>query len=360
MITRLHLHGRNLLQSVISLLGSDNVGVREATFRALDRLAGVTSRAELKELMMELGLITEEEELVNSDVEVLKEVAQLLRNRYKRQGIDSLRISLPDGSHELNHTTVHPSDSHHIRQLPHGSSDSTHMRQLQHGLNDSTHIRQVQHGYNDNSTLNQQVQHGSNDNTPIRQVQHCSQTFHPSSNDTHSVTGNIDMVVPHRSSNPGSSAQKSQVEEENAVHGPRQESSVQRTSAVVSSSKVLTGSSSSGHGQATVKTNDKKQCIPSNTHPVVKRTVCNAHRCQNLANQDAATLDNRGSCKSLKALPLPVRRWLVKNPAQMPEEILSFLYQTKSSLSEKTGNRYRWCEVHPILKESECSLPKIK
>ena len=56
---------------MISLLGSDNVGVREATFRALDRLAGVTSRAELKELMMELGLITEEEELVNSDVSVV-------------------------------------------------------------------------------------------------------------------------------------------------------------------------------------------------------------------------------------------------------------------------------------------------
>ena len=56
---------------MISLLGSDNVGVREATFRALGRLAGVTSRAELKELMMELGLITEEEELVNSDVSVV-------------------------------------------------------------------------------------------------------------------------------------------------------------------------------------------------------------------------------------------------------------------------------------------------
>ena len=247
-----------------------------------------------------------------------------------------------------------------MRQLQHGLNDSTHIRGVQNGLNDSTYIRGVQSGLN-GSTLIRQVQHGYNDDSTLnQQLQHGSETFHPSSNNNYSITGNIGMLASHSSSNPGSSAQKSQVKEEHCAHGPCQESSVQKTSAVVSSSKVLTGSSSSGHGQATVKTNDKKQCVPSNTHPVVKRTVCIAHRRQHLANQDTATLDNRGSCKSLKSLPLPVRRWLVKNPAQMPEEILSFLYQTKASLLEKTVNRYSWCEVHPILKESECSLPKIK
>ena len=105
--------------------------------------------------------------------------------------------------------------------------------------------------------------------------------------------------------------------------------------------------------EALLETNKKRRNGGTNTHPGLKLALCNVSSCKvNSKQEPTSDQSNPGARELLKCVPVPLRHLLLKNPSQMPAEIMSFLYGRRGVLPQKLGHKYRWCEVYPVVQGS--------
>ena len=105
-----------------------------------------------------------------------------------------------------------------------------------------------------------------------------------------------------------------------------------------------------GSAEALLEASKKRRNGRMKTHPGLKLALCNVSSCKvNSKQESTSDQSNPGARELLKCVPVPLRHLLLKNPSQMPAEIMSFLYGRRGVLPQKLGHKYRWCEVYPVV-----------
>ena len=114
--------------------------------------------------------------------------------------------------------------------------------------------------------------------------------------------------------------------------------------------------------EALLEASKKRRNGRMKTHPALKLAQCNvsSHKV-NSKQEPTSDQNNPGTKELLKCVPVPLRHLLLKNPSQLPVEIISFLYGRKGVSPQKLGHKYRWCEVYPVVQGSvNHPLPRTK